>query len=209
MTRAGDLLRRVPFLAALTVTDRRALVAAANRRRFGRGEAIFHKDERGELLFIIEEGSVRIYLPSPQGADLTLAVLGAGDFFGDMALLDGGPRSASAMALRETATLVLGRADFTAVLQSRPKSAMAVLAAVAQRLREADEMAGGPGVPGRGRACGEEAAGAGGRSRCAAAGGDAAGVAPDPGGAGEYGGGDAGEREPAPVDAATAGRHHP
>lgn len=142
MTRAGDLLRRVPFLAVLTVTDRRALVAAANRRRFGRGEAIFHKDERGELLFIIEEGSVRIYLPSPQGADLTLAVLGAGDFFGEMALLDGGPRSASATALRETATLVLGRADFTAVLQSRPQSAMAVLAAVAQRLREADEMAG-------------------------------------------------------------------
>ncbi len=142
MTRAGELLRRVPFLAALTVTDRRALVAAANRRRFGRGEAIFHKDERGELLFIIEEGSVRIYLPSPQGADLTLAVLGAGDFFGEMALLDGGPRSASATALRETATLVLGRADFTAVLQSRPQSAMAVLAAVAQRLREADEMAG-------------------------------------------------------------------
>ncbi len=142
MTRAGDLLRRVPFLAVLTVTDRRALAAAANRRRFGRGEAIFHKDERGESLYIIEEGSVRIYLPSPQGADLTLAVLGAGDFFGEMALLDGGPRSASATALRETATLVLGRADFTAVLQSRPQSAMAVLAAVAQRLREADEMAG-------------------------------------------------------------------
>ncbi len=67
MTRAGDLLRRVPFLAALTLPERRALAAAASRRRFGRGEAIFQKDERGESLFIIEEGSVRIYLPSPQG----------------------------------------------------------------------------------------------------------------------------------------------
>ena len=142
MTRAGEFLRRVPFLAALAASDRQALAAAAKRRRFGRGEEIFHKDEPGESLFIIWEGSVRIYLPSPQGADLTLAVLGAGDFFGDLALLDGGPRSASATALQETETLVLGRASFSAVLRSRPQSAMAVLAAVAQRLREADEMAG-------------------------------------------------------------------
>ena len=142
MTGAGDLLGRVPFLAALAPADWAALAAVAKRRRFGRGQAIFHKDDPGESLFIIEGGSVLIYLPSPQGADLTLAVLGAGDFFGDLALLDGGPRSASATALEETETLALDRADFTAVLQSRPQSAMAVLAAVAQRLREADEMAG-------------------------------------------------------------------
>jgi CRP-like cAMP-binding protein len=142
VTKIGGLLERVPFLAALTDGDRRALAASAKRRRFGRAQAIFHKDDPGESLFIIEEGSVRIYLPSPQGADLTLAVLGPGDFFGDMALLDGGARSASATALEETNTLTLDRADFTAVLQSRPESAMAVLAAVAQRLREADEMAG-------------------------------------------------------------------
>ena len=144
MTAVGELLQRVPFLAALTAADRQALAASAKRRRFGRGQPIFNKDDPGESLFIIEDGSVRIYLTSPEGADLTLAVLGGGDFFGDLALLDGAPRSASAMALQETetVTIVLDRADFTALLQSRPRAAMAVLATAAGRLREADEMAG-------------------------------------------------------------------
>jgi CRP/FNR family cyclic AMP-dependent transcriptional regulator len=141
VTATGELLQRVPFLAALDASNREALAAAAKRRRFRRGETIFHKDDPGESLFIIDEGSVRIYLPSPQGTDLTLAVLGPGDFFGDMALLDGRPRSASAAALQETETAALDRGDFTAVIRSQPEAAMAVLAAVAQRLRETNEMA--------------------------------------------------------------------
>jgi CRP-like cAMP-binding protein len=141
VTELPELLQRVPFLAALSESDRRELAAAARRRRFPRGQTVFHKDEPGETLFIVDRGSVRIYLPSPQGADLTLAVLGPGDFFGDMALLDGGPRSASAAAIEDTDTLALDRADFTALLRSRPESAMAILAAVARRLRDADEMA--------------------------------------------------------------------
>jgi CRP/FNR family cyclic AMP-dependent transcriptional regulator len=142
MTAIGELLQQVPFLAALEVSDREALATAAKRRRFRRGEVIFHKDDPGESLFIIDEGSVRIYLPSPQGADLTLAVLGPGDFFGDLALLDGRPRSAGAAALQETEIVALNRADFTSVIQSRPEAAMAVLAAVAERLRETNEMVG-------------------------------------------------------------------
>ena len=142
MTKAVELLHRVPFLAALTPADSEALAAAVKRRRFARGQAIFAKDDPGDALFIIEEGSVRIYLPSPQGADLTLAVLGASEFFGHLALLDGGPRSASATALRDTTVLTLDRADFTDLLQSRPQAAMAVLASVTQRLRETNETAG-------------------------------------------------------------------
>lgn len=143
MSETGDLLARVPFVAVLAGADREALAASAKRRRFRRGQAIFQKDDPGESLFIVERGSVRIYLPSPQGADLTLAVLGAGDFFGEMALLDGGPRSASAVAVEDARTISLDRGDFRAILESRPQSAMAVLAAVASRVREADEMAGG------------------------------------------------------------------
>ena len=142
MTEAVELLQRVPFLAALTAADLQALADAVRRRRFARGQAVFSKDDPGDTLYIIEEGSVRIYLPSPQGADLTLAVLGAGEFFGHLALLDGGPRSASATALRETTALALDRADFTDLLQSRPQAAMAVLASVTQRLRETNETAG-------------------------------------------------------------------
>ena len=142
MRAIGELLERVPFVAALGASDREALAAEAKRRRFKRDEVVFDKDDPGESLFIIDEGSVRIYLPSLQGADLTLALLGPGDFFGDMALLDGRPRSASAAALQETETVALDRADFIAVIRSRPEAAMAVLAAVARRLRETNEMAG-------------------------------------------------------------------
>lgn len=141
MTGNTDLLRRVPFLAALPAEDLEWLGRRVMRRRLARGELVFQKDEPGHAAYIIERGSVRIYVPTAQGNDLTLAVLGPGDFFGDLSLLDGGPRSASAAALSETSVLTIERRDFVALLRSRPEAAMAVLAVVARRLRETDEMA--------------------------------------------------------------------
>jgi CRP-like cAMP-binding protein len=99
------------------------------------------KEEPGHALFIVERGTVRIYVPSAQGNDLILAVLGPGDFFGDLSLLDGRPRSASASVSTDATLLMLERSDFIALLTQRPAAAMAVLEAVAGRLRETDEMA--------------------------------------------------------------------
>jgi CRP-like cAMP-binding protein len=137
----ANLLQRVPLLAALTDADREALARTATRRRFRRGDIIFQKDDPGHSLFIVARGSVRIHVPSTQGADLTLAVLGAGQFFGDLSLLDGRPRSASASALADTSVVAIERSDFVALVRSRPEAAMSVLATVARRLRETDEMA--------------------------------------------------------------------
>jgi CRP-like cAMP-binding protein len=141
MTARSDLLQKVPLLAALTPADRESLAAAVTRRRYRRAETIFQKDEPGHSVYIVERGSVRIYVPSPQGNDLVLAILGAGDFFGDLSLLDGRPRSASAAATSDTTLLALERIDFIALITSRPEAAMAVLEAVSRRLRETDEMA--------------------------------------------------------------------
>src|SRR3989304_1119453 len=80
-------------------------------------------------------------VPSTQAADLTLAVVGPGQFFGDLSLLDGRPRSASAEALADTSVVAIERSDFVALVRSRPEAAMSVLATVARRLRETDEMA--------------------------------------------------------------------
>ncbi|MEO8456881.1 MAG: Crp/Fnr family transcriptional regulator [Chloroflexota bacterium] len=135
------LLERVPFLAALAQDDLRWLGERARRRRFPRGDIIFQKDDPGQSLFIIESGTVRIYVPGTQGADLTLAVMGEGDFFGDMSLLDGRPRSASAAAATEAVLLSLERNDFTTLIRSRPEAALAILAVIAVRLRESDQMA--------------------------------------------------------------------
>jgi len=136
-----DLLQRVPLLAALGDADREALARSASRRRYHRGDIIFQKDDPGHSLFIVARGSVRIYVPSTQGADLTLAVLGPGHFFGDLSLLDGRPRSASAAALGDTNVVILERSDFVAVIRTRPAAVMSVLAVVVRRLRDTDEMA--------------------------------------------------------------------
>lgn len=137
----ANLLERVPFLAGLSVSDLRWLADRLRRRSYRRGDIIFQKDEPGHSLFIIESGSVRIYIPGTQGADLTLAVMGTGDFFGDLSLLDDQPRSASAVAATDAVLLSLERSDFSALLRSRPDASLAVLATMARRLRETDQTA--------------------------------------------------------------------
>jgi CRP/FNR family transcriptional regulator/CRP/FNR family cyclic AMP-dependent transcriptional regulator len=136
-----QLLERVPFLAALSPDDRRWLHERVRRRTFARGDIIFQKDDPGQSLFIIETGSVRIYVPGAQGVDLTLAVMGAGDFFGDLSLLDGRPRSASASAISEAVLVTVERTDFTNLLRARPESSLLVLAEISKRVRDTDQMA--------------------------------------------------------------------
>jgi CRP/FNR family transcriptional regulator/CRP/FNR family cyclic AMP-dependent transcriptional regulator len=141
MSAIADLLQKVPFLGALSPEDRETLAASVTHRRFRKGDIIFQREDAGQALFIVENGSVRVYFPSPQGNDLTLAVFGPGDFFGEMSLLDGSPRSASASASADTVLLTLERSDFIAVLTSRPAAALSVLEVVSRRLRDANEMA--------------------------------------------------------------------
>jgi CRP-like cAMP-binding protein len=137
----SQLLERVPFLAGLSEEDLRWLTDRLHRRKYSRGDIIFQKDEPGHSLFIIESGSVRIYMPGTQGADLTLAVMVPGDFFGDLSLLDDRPRSASAVAAGDAVLLSLERSDFSSLLRARPDAALAVLATIARRLRDTDQTA--------------------------------------------------------------------
>jgi CRP-like cAMP-binding protein len=81
-------------------------------------------------------------LPSPEGEEVTLALLGPGDFFGDLCLLDGGPRSATTVAIKTTETLVVERNRFMQWLESRPAAAVAILTALGRRLRAANELVG-------------------------------------------------------------------
>lgn len=142
-SREVELLRRAPFLAVLGRRDIADLAAAARRRRFRRGETVFQREDAGDALYIIDEGAVRIYLPSPRGAELTLAVLGPGDMFGEMAFLEGkSGRAASAAALEDTETVMLRRADFLRLLRARPGAGIAVLEVLARRLRETNDKAG-------------------------------------------------------------------
>jgi CRP/FNR family cyclic AMP-dependent transcriptional regulator len=139
---ARELLGSVPTLAALSRDDLLDLAASARRRSYAKGQVIFHRDDPGDSLHIIEKGEVRVILASPEGEEVTLALLGPGDFFGDLCLLDGAPRSATTIAVKTTQTLVIQRKPFVQWLESRPAAAIAILAVVGRRLRAADELVG-------------------------------------------------------------------
>lgn len=132
-----DLLKSIPLFISL---DYDALSELAHRltcRRYKRGEVIFHKDDPGSALYIIENGGVKITTPSPDGNELILNILTAGDFFGELSILDGAPRSASATAMEETQALTLQREDFLDFISNRPEVVAEILSILSHRLRHA------------------------------------------------------------------------
>lgn len=138
----GDLaalLAGIPLFGALDQADLAELAARFQRRSVPAGRTLFFQGDRGAELFLLMSGSVRIVLAHPAGRDVTLALLSAGEFFGDMALLDGHPRSASAITVEACEVLVLHQADFYAVLDRSPGSVRRLLAFLSERLRRANE----------------------------------------------------------------------
>jgi CRP-like cAMP-binding protein len=115
-------LARAPLFAGLPADELAGLAAHLRRRRFDAGALIFQQGDAGAALYLVEAGEVAIVLRSPEGKELILALLGPGDAFGELALLDGGPRSATVRALEPTRVLRLGRADFDALVRGRDAS---------------------------------------------------------------------------------------
>src|SRR2546423_11165380 len=103
------LLQSVPFLSGLPTEELAFLSAGLRRRAFRRNEVIFHRDDPGTMVFIIRSGRVKISLLNEEGSEVTLALFGPGDFFGEMSLLDDLPRSATATALEATEAVTLAR----------------------------------------------------------------------------------------------------
>ena len=99
---------------------RRRVLAGARLRRFARGEVVFHEGDPGDTLHLIAKGRVAIRVATALGDTATLAVLGAGDFFGELALLEERPRTASVVALEKTETLALHRDDFDRMTHDHP-----------------------------------------------------------------------------------------
>ncbi len=106
---------------------------------FRANEAIFHKDDPGQTLYIINSGKVKIHNTSEDGDEVIIAILPEGEIFGELSLLDGKGRSADATALEPTELLILHRDDFLQCLQQSPKMVSHILAVLGARLRQADE----------------------------------------------------------------------
>lgn len=134
-----QLLAEVPMFEKLAREDVEYLSGRLQQRRYVRDEVIFHQGDVGTGFFIVRRGEVVIRLSSPQGQEVILTVLSRGDSFGELALLDGKPRSADAVAREETHLLILLREDFQRFLTERPlvsTNLLPVLAGMVRRVTQ-------------------------------------------------------------------------
>ena len=133
---AIEALRRCALFAKVD-DEILALCASSLRiRRYRKNETIFHQGDPGDSLYIIESGSVKIVLPSPEGEEgAIIATLSRGDFFGELALLDGAPHSATAVAIEPTEALVLRRDRFDDLVETEPALRRALFAGLVMELR--------------------------------------------------------------------------
>jgi CRP-like cAMP-binding protein len=131
----SELLSQVPLFSSLGSDDLERLSASLQPRRYNRGEIIFHQGDVGTDLYILRKGEVTIRLSSPDGREVSLALLRRGAAFGELALLDEAPRSTDAVAREETALLSLNRKDFQRFLEERPQVVPALLAELSRLVR--------------------------------------------------------------------------
>ena len=136
----GPQLDRVAFFSELDAASLQHISQAMRKRTFRAGEAIFHRDDPGQVLYIIKEGRVRIRLTSAEGQEVALAVFGQGESFGEMAILDSQPRSADAIAIDKVEVFTLQRQDFVNIVKQQPEIAVAVMKTLSQRIRQGNQM---------------------------------------------------------------------
>jgi CRP-like cAMP-binding protein len=129
------LLRRVPLFATLAPEQLETVAARMRRRSFRRGEVVFHRGDPAGPLHVICAGTVKVTAPTAEGDEAVLAMYGAGVCFGEIAALDGGPRSATVTALEPTETLSLQPDDLLSCVREYPDLAQHVIVVFAARLR--------------------------------------------------------------------------
>jgi CRP/FNR family cyclic AMP-dependent transcriptional regulator len=134
-----DVVRQAPLFAALDDDAASALMERMTASRLERGDVLFREGDRGERLYVIGEGKIKLGLTSVDGRENLLAILGPGEMFGELSLFDPGPRTATATAVAETQLIALGHEDLSSFLQVRPAVATTMLAALARRLRRTNE----------------------------------------------------------------------
>jgi CRP/FNR family cyclic AMP-dependent transcriptional regulator len=133
------LLRNHPIFGEIGADRVRQLCVFATVRKVHGGATIFAKGDPGAALFAVRKGSVKISVPAIDGREAVFNVLREGEIFGEIALLDGLPRTADAVALTDCELMVIDRRDFLAFVQSEPKVAMRLIELLCARLRFASE----------------------------------------------------------------------
>jgi uncharacterized membrane protein len=136
----AELLSRIPMFSDLGPEDLAALASATRPKQCAAGEMIIHQGDAGTSMFIVIDGNVNIHLPGEQSRRISLKDIAAGEYFGELALFDDKPRSASAVATTAASLLELDRETLSDYLAARPRAAMRLLSTLAGRLRATNEM---------------------------------------------------------------------
>jgi len=136
------LLKTVPLFASLPDEQVRALVPVVTRRSVPRGALVMAAGDPTDSLYIVISGRLKVLMGDAEGKEVILSILGPGEFFGEMGLIDDAPRSASVVAMEPCELLALARRDFRKCLAENFDMAMAVMRGLVKRLREADRKIG-------------------------------------------------------------------
>ncbi len=133
------LLKKVPLFAEFSDDDIAAVAALMQTRRFAKHAVLVYEGDPGDTLFIVMRGNVAVTRISNDGKETILSILKEGDFFGEMGVLDGSPRSATIKALSEASVAVLARDDFLNLLSKSPQMGVTLVLALSGRLRATNQ----------------------------------------------------------------------
>ena len=136
------ILQKVPLFSQLAAAELDRVAEITRERSYPRNSVILFEDDPGDALYVVATGQVKVVLIGEDGREVILSVLGEGDFFGEMSLIDEEPRSAHVIAMEDSNLLVIRREDFQAILQQSPGIAMGLLRELSRRLRRVDEKVG-------------------------------------------------------------------
>jgi CRP/FNR family transcriptional regulator, cyclic AMP receptor protein len=134
-----SVLRRHPLFSGLPLRHTERLSTYASTRTYPRGATIFTKGDPGTSLFAVCSGTIRIAVPSPDGRDAVFNLIGEGEIFGEIALLDGKPRTADATAMTDCELMLIDRRDFVSLLESHPEIALKLIEVLCARVRKTSQ----------------------------------------------------------------------
>ncbi|MFZ1908808.1 MAG: Crp/Fnr family transcriptional regulator [Burkholderiales bacterium] len=141
-TVSTTVLRAVPLFSSIPDEQLRALATVVTRRSVARGATIMVAGDQTDSLYIILSGRLKVMMSDAEGKEVILSILGPGEFFGEMGLIDDSPRSASVLAIEPCELLSIAKRDFNKCLAENFEMAMAVMRGLVRRLREADRKIG-------------------------------------------------------------------
>jgi len=135
-----DLLANIEMFGRLNEDDRIALAKVIDELSVAAGHTLFQTGDPGDALYIVQSGEIELFIKDTAGQKIVLTTSQQGDMFGELAMLDSGPRTATALALVDSEVFVLDRDDLVLLFQRRPDAALHMLAALSGLTRKADEL---------------------------------------------------------------------